>query len=192
MKLTSQYGNQITRGEFGQSLVSGEFESASLFYSISPKYVVRPVAYGKCSYEPDTYFYLSDFHELLDGQPDVGLFCTMAAELHKKSAAMFESNKCSVPIHGKFGFHVTTHVGMFPQDNRWCNTWESFFAQGMRHILESASKIHGTSEELRTLVTGVIEKVVPRLLKPLETGGRSIRPTLIHGDFHRDNAKLIP
>lgn len=36
----------------------------------------------------------------------------------------------------------------------------------------------------------MIEKVIPRLLKPMETNGRSIKPSLVHGDLWYDNAAV--
>ena len=39
------------------------------------------------------------------------------------------------------------------------------------------------------MATPFFDKVVPRLLRPLETGGRSIRPSLIHGDLWHGNAE---
>jgi hypothetical protein len=35
------------------------------------------------------------------------------------------------------------------------------------------------TEELAELSTAMLEKVIPRLLRPLETGGRHIDPSLI-------------
>lgn len=39
------------------------------------------------------------------------------------------------------------------------------------------------------MIAPFFEKVILRLLRPLETGGRSIRPTLIHGDLWHGNAE---
>lgn len=35
-----------------------------------------------------------------------------------------------------------------------------------------------------------IEKVVPRLLRPLQTGGRTIKPSLCHGDLWDGNIQM--
>ena len=39
-----------------------------------------------------------------------------------------------------------------------------------------------------TMLTGlVLAKVIPRLLEPLQSNGRSIQPCLIHGDLRDEN-----
>ena len=48
----------------------------------------------------------------------------------------------------------------------------------------------GPDDELRELFTQTMEKVVPRLLRPLETGGRQISPCLIHGDLYSGNVSV--
>ena len=37
----------------------------------------------------------------------------------------------------------------------------------------------------------LFRKVIPRLLRPLESGGRSISPSLVHGDLWYGNAGII-
>ena len=46
----------------------------------------------------------------------------------------------------------------------------------------------GTSKEINELQGPLFEKVIPRLLRPLETGERRIKPSLIHGDLWYGNA----
>ena len=36
----------------------------------------------------------------------------------------------------------------------------------------------------------VTSKVIPRLLRPLETGGRQIKPSLVHGDLYSGNVSV--
>ena len=48
-------------------------------------------------------------------------------------------------------------------------------------------KSQGPDEEMQQLCDKVLTKVVPRLLRPLETGGRSIQPRLVHGDIWDGN-----
>ena len=44
--------------------------------------------------------------------------------------------------------------------------------------------------ELDTLLPVLFEKVVPRLLRPLESDGRSVKPSLVHGDLWYANAGI--
>lgn len=59
----------------------------------------------------------------------------------------------------------------------------------MRRILAYEIDAQGRLEELNLLASDLLEKVIPRLLRPLETRGRSIRPVLIHGDLQIRNVK---
>lgn len=108
--------------------------------------------------------------------PEIESFTEKVASLHLKS----------VSPNGKYGFPITTYMGPLPQDNRWCDTWEEFFIQGMRRMLDLEKEAQGPSEELDELVAKFYDKVVPRLLRPL-TVLKSIRPVLIHGDLWYGN-----
>ncbi|KAF7867445.1 uncharacterized protein EAF02_009636 [Botrytis sinoallii] len=48
-------------------------------------------------------------------------------------------------------------------------------------------KSQGIDKERQELCQGILEKVIPRLLRPLETGDRQIQPCLIHGDLWTGN-----
>lgn len=51
--------------------------------------------------------------------------------------------------------------------------------------IESSAHVHDA--EFESLKTITLEKIIPRLLRPLETGGRSIKPCLIHSDLWLGN-----
>ena len=87
---------------------------------------------------------------------------------------------------------MTTYNGNLPQDNRWTETWEEFYSNGMRRMLDLDAKARGESEKLKELEGDFFEKVVPRLLRPLEdkTYGRSVKPVLLHGDLWMGNAGM--
>ena len=44
-------------------------------------------------------------------------------------------------------------------------------------------KAAGARQELEDLMPSLFEKVIPRLLRPLESGGNKIVPSLVHGDL---------
>ena len=48
----------------------------------------------------------------------------------------------------------------------------------------------GPDVELRMLFDQIVSKVIPRLLRPLETGGRQIKPCLVHGDLYSGNVSV--
>ena len=110
--------------------------------------------------------------------PDMEQFCTELAEMHQIARSP----------DGKFGFHITTHNGTLAQDNRWTDTWEEYFVQNMRRMLELEMEVQGPqSEEMRVVVDLLFEKVIPRLLRPMETGGHRVEPSLVHGDMWHGN-----
>jgi len=164
-------------------MLNGEFESETALYAVLPTFVPKPIAWGTYASDPSTHFFLCAFHEMGDDLPEISKFCASLAELHQKSIPLS-------PNKGKFGFHITTHQGMLPQDNRWCETWEEFFIQGMKRMLELEEETQGPSTEIKELSVSLYEKVIPRLLRPLETGGRQIQPCLIHGDLWYGNAMM--
>lgn len=92
--------------------------------------------------------------------------------------------------HGKYGFHVPTHLANIPNDNSWQTTWEEFFAQLMQAMFEHEEKTHGRDCRLDDLKAALFEKVIPRLLRPLESGGRSIQPCLVHSDIWPGNVMV--
>ena len=57
-------------------------------------------------------------------------------------------------------------------------------------MFEFEKAAHGPNQEMETLKQALFTKVIPRLLRPLETGGRTIQPCLIHSDLWPGNAML--
>lgn len=171
-------------------MLRGEFESMRLLHSLSPDFVVKPLEWGACSSAPNVYFYISEFHDFLDEKVDLEVFCSRAADLHHNSATEFENERVATPVEGRFGFHVTTHMGILSHDNRWTSTWEEFYCKEFRRALAFEERAQGPSAELAMLGQQLLDNVIPRLLRPLETDGRSIRPTLIHGDLHCRNVRV--
>ncbi|KAI0520958.1 Fructosamine kinase-domain-containing protein [Xylaria bambusicola] len=66
-------------------------------------------------------------------------------------------------------------LGRVPQYVNWEKSWKAFFIRLLKH------------EDLEIVENRLISDVVPRLLGALETGGRSIKPSLIHGDLWEGN-----
>jgi protein-ribulosamine 3-kinase len=154
----------------------GEFESTKAIYAIDPDFTNHPLGWGSFRDTPDTHFYLCAFRTLSEDVPDTEPFCGRLAALHRDS----------VSPNGKFGFHVVTYNGNLPQDNSYTDTWEECFSNGLRRMLALNLKTTGPSE-LQDLAPVIFEKVIPRLLRPMETNGRSVKPSLVHGDLWYGN-----
>ena len=111
--------------------------------------------------------------------PEKDAFTTMLADFHLASRAMSPN--------GKFGFHCTTYNGNLAQDNTWTDTWEEYYKNNIVRMLQLEEEARGPSEELKELSEQLLEKVIPRLLRPLETGPITLEPCLIHGDLWYGN-----
>jgi protein-ribulosamine 3-kinase len=164
---------KVSIGEEGRKALNGEFESTLAIHNIIGDSTPKPIAWGSFKALKDAHYYLCRFHYLTGEDPEVTPFCETIARLHKES----------VSPNGKFGFHITTYNGNLPQDNTYADTWEEFFVKGFKHMLKLNVARGGPWPEMERLKDDMIEKVIPRLLRPLETGGRSVRPSLVHGDL---------
>ncbi|KAF7503601.1 hypothetical protein GJ744_003584 [Endocarpon pusillum] len=77
--------------------------------------------------------------------------------------------------------------GALQQPNTWTSSWENFFTDMIQRCFHWEEDMHGIHEEMQALFPAVTEKVIPRLLRPLETGGREIQPRIVHGDLWDGN-----
>lgn len=61
----------------------------------------------------------------------------------------------------------------------------------LRRVLAVLEERGGQSVELDALLPNLFANVIPRLLRPLQEGGRKIKPALVHGDLWRGNIGII-
>lgn len=169
---------KVVQTETGKAMVRGESESMASLYKTLP--YLFPKSYGWDTYvsNPDIHFFLEGFVDMDDDLPDVQKLARGLAELHMKGENP----------DGKYGFHVPTLQGIYPQYVEWTDTWEEFFSNSLRLVYENELRSQGPDAELEELCGLTLAKVVPRLLRPLETGGRMIKPRLVHGNLWDGNA----
>lgn len=158
----------------------GEFESTSKIHSVVPDFIPKPILWGSFKEIPNAHYYICKFYKLSPDLPEKFEFCAKVAELHSKSQSP----------DGKFGFHAITYNGNLPQENGYADTWEECFANGFKHMLTMNINRGGPWEEMEKLKPAVIDKVIPRLLRPMESNGRFIKPSLVHGDLWYGNAAI--
>lgn len=151
----------------------GEFESQTALMAHIPESIVPPIAWGRFQDDPTRAFYLTHFRNLRERLPKLSQLLPIIKKLHQSASS---------PT-GKFGFPVTTFWGPPPMDNAWTDSWEDCFTRNFRAAWSYGQQPHGRDEELCELAEAFIDKVIPRLLRPLQTGGRDITPTLCHGDL---------
>ena len=149
-------------------------------HSVMPDFVPAPVTVGTYASDPDVHFYLMELVDLTDDIPGPEVLPAKVAEMHRKS----------VSPNGKYGFVVPTNMGALSQPNNWTDSWEEFFTEMLRRCFDWEQGMHGKDQEMQILFTSVVEKVIPRLLRPLETGGNEIQPRLVHGDLWDGNTSM--
>jgi protein-ribulosamine 3-kinase len=179
--IKKDYFVKVSSGKHGRLALQGEFEATMAIYKITPDFYAEPIASGTLHNDPNLHFYLCKFYEFSEGVPEPEAFCASLAKLHADSTS---------PT-GKFGFHCVTYNGDLPQDNTWSDSWEVFFSKGMRHILKVREERASRNVELDSLLPTLFNKVIPRLLSPLESDGRQIKPALVHGDLWYGNAGIV-
>ena len=167
-------------GHHGREALRGEYESAVAIYITMGDFVPKPIAQDTFQRLQEQHFYICKFYNFVNALPEPSVFCAKLAALHANS----------VSPNGKFGFHVTTYVGNLPQENTWQDTWEEFFTKGFTHMVGLAIDRGGPWDEIENLYSVMVSRVIPRLLRPLETNGLLIKPCLIHGNLGNDNVDI--
>jgi protein-ribulosamine 3-kinase len=158
-------------------MCEGEFESMKAINAVSPTFAPRPWAWGKYK-SKESYFIIADFREVGEQPPDPVKFTARLAELHKNS----------ISPTGKFGFHTTTCHGTTPQvTNTWEDSWEKLYRRQLSHMFAIDLEKHGKWPEFEYLCHLTLTKVILRLLGPLQSEGRNIKPCLLHGDCWDEN-----
>ncbi|KAI0142651.1 Fructosamine kinase-domain-containing protein [Xylariaceae sp. FL1272] len=173
---THDYFLKIVKGEFAAERVLGEHSCMSELYKTMPSIVPTPHGFGQCL-ETDGHYFICGYVNITHEQPDPVRLARRVVELHKKS----------VSPTGQFGFHVTPYDGKLPLEVSWNSSWQSFYTKLLRGVYQLDTEVNGLWEELDDAMTITLEKVIPRLLGPLEQEGRSIKPCLIHGDLWEAN-----
>lgn len=161
-------------------MLSSEHESMKAIHSVTPDFVPEPIVWGKYESIPDTYFLLTEFRDMRPDMPDPDKFAARLSALHQNSESP----------EGKFGFHARTHAGNLPQYTDWEDSWEVFFTKSMRQALDLEIEAKGNDPEFDELIPTLFNTIIPRLLRPLESDGRRVKPSLVHGDLWFANSGI--
>ncbi|KAI9703666.1 MAG: hypothetical protein M1836_007436 [Candelina mexicana] len=168
---------KVTQNDTGKAMVFGEFVSMKALHDTLPYFSPTPFAWGSYASDPNIHFFLCGFVDMAKDLPDIQSFAASLAELHLKGLSP----------NGKYGFSVPTLQGTVPQYTDWTDSWEEFFSKSIRLVMENEERSQGPDPEMKQLCEATLNIVVPRLLRPLETGGRQIKPCLVHGDVWDGN-----
>jgi fructosamine-3-kinase len=112
------------------------------------------------------------------------------AEPSKLARRLADMHMRSVSLTGKFGFHMATcHAKIIQAVDMWDDSWCVVFGRHLGHIIDLASPVLQWAEF--DLVSKLVpEKVVRRLLLPLQSEGRVLKPSLIHGNCWDGNTAM--
>jgi protein-ribulosamine 3-kinase len=157
-------------------MIIGEYEGLRAMNAVSPELVPKPYACGhyKSVENKDTYFLLAEFRLVGEQPPDPVCFTAKLAELHKKSESPTKM----------FGFHTTSCHGTVPlMTNIWEKSWEEMYRKLLGAVIKLDEEKHGKWPEFKILCDLVLDQVITRLLRPLQSDGNDIKPCLVHGDL---------
>ena len=178
----TNYNLKALKGDNGKTNSRGEFASMTALHAANPELTPQPIAVGTYDSDPSLHFFLCEFVDMTDDLPDLHNFPEALAKLHRNG----------VSPTGQFGFGVPTCMGNGRRFyTKWTDSWEEFFVNFFLDVVEYEQEVQGPDEEMAALTKQIVEKVIPRLCRPLETGGRSIKPLLIHGDLWDGNASVV-
>ncbi|KAJ9501631.1 hypothetical protein H2202_002593 [Exophiala xenobiotica] len=165
----------------GQEMMEGEYLSMREIHSYMPDFVPKPQAWGKFKHSPpDTYFFLMEFIDLGSEMVEPPDFCRLIAQLHQMS----------ISPTGKFGFFQTTYQGPSPQNTTWESNWCTYFTRLLTQFFHGEISQNGPQPEYEAAYRELVSHVVPKLLEPLQSDGRVLKPCLIHGDLWEANTGL--
>lgn len=115
---------------------------------------------------------------MLNEPPDVTLLPMRLAELHKNGTSP----------DGRYGFPVPVAAGPLPLKLAQSTSWEDYFSRYMKFMFRAEEIARGSRpQEMDRLLDALFHRIIPRLLRPLETGGRSIVPRIVHTNIWDGN-----
>ncbi|KAF2106231.1 Fructosamine/Ketosamine-3-kinase [Lophiotrema nucula] len=163
----------ITAGDMSRAMCEGEYESLKAIHETLPGFAPEPYAWGECNDEmAGSYFLLEEFRYIAQQPADPENLASKLADLHHRSQS---------PI-GKFGFHLKTCHGRIEQEvDKWDNSWAALFGRHLEQFMNHAKPILQWPE-FDVVCDMTLNKIVPRLLLPLQENGRILKPCLVHGD----------
>lgn len=156
----------------------GEYMSMTRLHDATPQLTPEPLAWGTYESDNNIHFFLCSFHDMDDKLCSLETFPKLVAELHTRG----------ISPNGKFGFPVATYQGRLPQDPTETYTWEECFSNNVKIMFGHELTAYGPDNEIAQLREKIMNEVIPRLLRPLEVGGRKVVPRLVHGDLWEGNA----
>lgn len=67
------------------------------------------------------------------------------------------------------------------------SSWERFFTRLIANTMAMERRIQGDDPEIEYLESSILSRVIPRLLRPIETNGTIVKAVLLHGNLWDGN-----
>ena len=151
-------------------------------YKFAPGFVPKPYTWGKLNVsDPEMYYLLMDFIKMTNQNPDPIQLCTKLVGMHQ----------ASVSPTSMFGFHVVSCPGKLTQQTTWNPSWVDYYVQLLRGAMQLDTEVNGKWKTLTQCVDRLISHVVPNVLGPLESDGRTVKPCLLHGNLWDGNIGTV-
>lgn len=163
-------------------MAEGEFRSAFDINNAIEGFVAKPIGWGQYL-DGDTrvYFFLGEFHDMdLHTPPEPEEFISRLVKMHENGTSP----------NGMFGYPVSTVCGRIARTARWEESWARAFTHLLDDVIRYDEETNGVDSMFDAACKQLIGVVVPRLLGVLQSDGRSITPTLIHGDLWERNVGI--
>lgn len=165
----------------GSVMFRSEFESLKAIYKAVPGFCPNPVGWGQYASDPKVHFLLTPFFDMYDTAPDPDTLPPRMAELHKNGLSP----------DGLFGFHVPVAAGPLPLRLAQSSSWEDYLVRYLHYFFRAEEIAQGERpSKMQELMEILFGRIIPRLIRPLETGGREISPRVLHTDLWSGNSAV--
>ena len=174
-----RYFLKSVTGRGARPLVEGEYHSACAINAVLPSLVPKAISWGEYQNgSSQVYFFLGNYHDMdFSTPPEPVQFTAKIAELHRKSTSP----------NGMFGFSVPIVLGILERTTTWETSWAKSFTHQLEDVIKYDNEINGPWPQYDAACEQLIDVVIPRLLGVLQSDGRNIKPSLIHGDLWERN-----
>ncbi|KAF2683552.1 hypothetical protein K458DRAFT_487708 [Lentithecium fluviatile CBS 122367] len=160
--------DQIPTSENGAAMAKGEYEATKTLRNVVPDNVPKPVAHGTLASNSSKAFFLAEYHDMSDDLPDTGELVFVIAKIHA----------------------ITSPTGNSDSILRRFREILRLIIRVMRHMLSTEREIQGPDEEMDELAEKLLTKVMPRLIRTMETGENKIKPVLLHAHLWHGNVGI--
>ncbi|KAL8769839.1 MAG: hypothetical protein Q9209_004277 [Squamulea sp. 1 TL-2023] len=188
-----QFFMKSAPGKAAETMFRGEHASLNAIHHVVPSLCPATLATGVA--DDGKAFLVTEFLDMSSssssssaaakGKEHSGMsLAAKLAKLHTTPAPIPDGY--SQPM---FGFPEPTCCGDTAQPNDYKSSWATFFAENrLLAVLQECEANHGEDDEFRSLVTQIVEAVVPRLLGDEHLNdGKGVVPVVVHGDLWSGN-----